>query len=244
MFAGPATKAQAYAEILRVVQGQMGLVIQSARDFKTVAKIFEETRTPLEKFVAEMEKLERLLEKFKDFPEIVEAIKRKMLEINPVLSAISDSIKSFGRDFVGAIREGKSLVDVLVNSFGNLLEKLLEIFIQLLIIGPLLKALQLPGGGAGPTSLFGIPTNLLGLAHGADFTVRGKGGTDTNLIPLALTAGERVQVTPAGGGGGEKMTVINFNFPPSTGVREFRESQGQLAATVAGVLSSASQSNS
>ncbi len=264
MFADPATKAEAYAEILRTVQGQMGLVVQSAKDFKTVAKIFEETRTPVEKFVAEMEKLELLLEKFKKFPEIVEAIKRKMLEINPVLSAVRDSIRELGRDFVSAIREGASLVDVLINSFGNLLERLLEIAIQLLIIGPLLKALKLPGGSDAPNilgTLLGIGTSIAtsGLstgvsptgsdiagtpfAHGTDFTVRGKGGVDKNFVPLELTAGERVQVTPAGGDSGEKMTVINFNFPPGTNVREFRDSQGQLAATVAGVLSSASQSN-
>ncbi len=243
MFADPATKAEAYNEILLITQQALGGVIQKARDFKTVAKIFEETRTPIEKFVAEMEKLERLLELFKDFPEIVEAIKRKMLEINPVMAIVSDSIKSFGNDFVSAIRDGKSLVDVLINSFGNLLEALLKLAIQLLIIGPLLKSLGLPGGSAAPSlaTLFG---GFFGAAHGADFTVRGKGGTDTNLVPLALTAGERVQVTPAGGDSSEKMTVINFNFPPGTNVREFRESQGQLAATVAGVLSSASQSNS
>ncbi len=222
---------------------QFARLIQNAQDFKTLGKIFEETRTPVEKFITEMAKLERLLELYKGFPEVVEAIKRKMLEINPVMAIVSDSIKSFGNDLVSAIRKGESLVDVLINSFGNLIEKLLELAIQLLIIGPLLKALGLPGGSAAPSllSLFG---GFFGFAHGADFTVRGKGGTDTNLVPLALTAGERVQVTPAGGDSSEKMTVINFNFLPGTNVREFRESQGQLAATVAGVLSSASQSNS
>lgn len=243
MFADPATKAEAYAEILRAVQGQMGLVVQSARDFKTVAKIFEETRTPIEKFVAEMEKLERLLELFKGFPEIVEAIKRKMLEINPVMAIVSDSIESFGNDLVSAIRDGKSLVDVLINSFGNLLEALLKLAIQLLIIGPLLKSLGLPGGSAAPSlaTLFG---GFFGAAHGTDFTVRGKGGTDTNLVPLALTAGERVQVTPAGGDSSEKMTVINFNFGPDTNIREFRDSQPQIAAMLANTMSAASQSNS
>ncbi len=193
---------------------------------KYAGKHLEDTRKALEKIILENDRLAKKLE-----------------EVDEFRLAISDGFRQMGSDLAGAIREGKSIVDVLINSFGNLVERLLEVAIQLLIIGPLLKALQLPGGAAGPTSLFGIPTNILGLAHGADFTVRGKGGTDTNLVPLALTAGERVQVTPAGGDSSEKMTVINFNFPPGTNVREFRDSEGQLAATVAGVLSSASQSN-
>jgi tape measure domain-containing protein len=199
--------------------------IRNALEAKYGGELLRKTREELEKIIVENDKL-----------------KKKLEEVNDFEQTLADGFRSLGGEIASSIREGKNLVDVLINAFGSLLEKLLEVAIQLLIIGPLLKALGLPGGSAAPSlaALFG---GFFGAAHGADFTVKGRGGTDTNLVPLALTAGERVQVTPAGGSSGEKMTVINFNFPNNTNVREFGESQGQIAAMVANTMSAASQSN-
>lgn len=52
------------------------------------------------------------------------------------------------------------------------------------------------GGGApaAPTPPASFGGGFMAAQHGADFTVGGRGGTDANLVPLALTKGERVIV--------------------------------------------------
>ena len=95
------------------------------------------------------------------------------------------------------------------------------------------------GGAGGPGPGAGPPIRAAG---GADFIVSGVGGIDRNLVPLALTRGERVQVTPAGESN-ERTIVNNFNFPPGTNLKEFGEAQDQIAAMLAGTLALASASN-
>ena len=94
--------------------------------------------------------------------------------------------------------------------------------------------------GSATTSGFGG----LSFTHGGAFNVGGTGGIDDTLVKFRATRGEKVVVTPAGEGSNEKMTVINFNFPPGTNVKEFGDAQNQIAAMLAGTLASASASNS
>ncbi|KKL97945.1 hypothetical protein LCGC14_1829390, partial [marine sediment metagenome] len=52
-------------------------------------------------------------------------------------------------------------------------------------------------------------------AHGADFIVGGRPGKDANFLPMKVTKGERVQVTPAGkqSTGNGNYYEININAP-------------------------------
>ncbi len=88
------------------------------------------------------------------------------------------------------------------------------------------------GGGAGPatsaagTSVTGTST-FASFAHGADFIVGGSPGIDNNLMTMALSRGERVQITPAGqsrGGGGD--VEVNIYAPPGSQVEESRSQVG------------------
>ena len=100
------------------------------------------------------------------------------------------------------------------------------------------------GGGTGASGVGALALSDPGFAHGGAFTVGGAGGIDDTLVKFRATRGEKVTVTPAGEGSNENMTVINFNFPPGTNVKEFGDAQNQIAAMLAGTLSSASASNS
>ena len=101
-----------------------------------------------------------------------------------------------------------------------------------------------PGVGAFDAATIADSGFSASFAHGGGFTVGGAGGIDDTLVKFRATRGERVEVTPAGEGSNENMTVINFNFPPGTNVKEFGDAQGQIATMLAGTLSSASASNS
>ncbi len=90
------------------------------------------------------------------------------------------------------------------------------IFGQLLSVGASLLGGLSGGGGAGAaTSAAGTSVTgtsfIPSFAHGADFVVGGKPGIDRNLVPLNLTRGERVQITPAGEPSGG--LVVNINQP-------------------------------
>ena len=262
-------RAEAFARILAVVEQEFGAVLRATDDAKQMARVFAETKTEAELFLNELERLEHLLVIYGEFPDKVEAIKRKMAEINPVLQTISDGFKQFGSDLAGAIREGKSLVDVLINSFGNLIERLLDLAIQLLIIKPLLAGLGLPGGdaniGAAVLGSLGIPTNILGVAKGGAFSAGrqitfAKGGILDSPTAFGLSGGKTGIAGEAGieavlplkrdssgtlgvEASGAAAPVVNFFLAPGTNLREFNEAQPQVAAMIAGTMAAASASN-
>ena len=260
-------KAQAFADILTIVEQRMAGLIQSTRDAESMAQVFADTRTETELLNMEMEKLNHLLDRFGDQPEKVEAIKRAMADLDPFLNSISEGIQRMGSDLAGAIRSGENLFDTLKNSFANLLEMLLDLAIQLLIIKPLLASLSLPGGSASPLSILGLPTNLLGLPSAKGNAFSGgnvvpfrKGGVVSSpsnfsfgggigsiaeqgaegILPLKRTSSGNLGVEAVGAGGG---TTVNFFLAPGESVREFNESQPEIAAMMQGTMSSAAASN-
>jgi len=108
-------------------------------------------------------------------------------------------------------------------------------------------SLSLPGGAGASGAFGGIGTGLSftaprsplsvgfggapGFANGGLFEVGGRAGRDRNLVPLRLTRGERVEVTPAGRGGGAPVVgqvIIQTPDPES-----FRASRGQIEGALA-----------
>ena len=102
------------------------------------------------------------------------------------------------------------------------------------IFGSLLGGLF--GGGGGATAatatnsqiLAGVG-NPLGFAEGGSFRVRGSGGADSRLVPLRLTPGELVDITPQGqerrNRGGTVNITYNINTPDA---ESFGRSQAQI----------------
>ncbi len=196
----------------------------------------------------------------------------KLQEVDEFRHILEDGFRDLGSTMVEVIKTGEGAFEGLINVLNRTLEAILDLIIQLIIINPLLNAMDrgnrptdiggltdlvtgaasfiggLFGGGvsAGRAGTAGtsIPGGIGGFAHGGEFTVGGAGGIDDTLVKFRATRGEKVTVTPAGEGSTENMTVINFNFPPGTNVKEFGDAQNQIAAMLAGTLSSASASNS
>lgn len=89
----------------------------------------------------------------------------------------------------------------------------------------------LMNGGSGPVIMGGGtgPFN-----EGGAFTVGGAGGQDSTFVPLMLTPGELVQITPANAGAHERGgggVTIQQNFNISTpDANSFRRSQAQILA--------------
>ena len=264
-------RAQAFAEILGVVSDKFATVIQNAKDFKSLGKVFEENRLPLEKFNVEMAELVRLQKKFGESEALSRAmdrLKEDLVESDEFLSLFSDSFKDLGKTIVDVIEEGANALETFTDFAKNLLAQILEIAIQLAIINPLLNSLfggqrkegfggflgslaalvggsvagAATGGGRAATAGTSILGGIGGFTHGGQFTVGGVGGVDKNLVKLNLSRGEKVTVTPAGASN-DKQLVINFNFPPGTNVKEFGDSQNQIAAMVANTVAAASASN-
>lgn len=93
------------------------------------------------------------------------------------------------------------------------------------------------GGGGG-----GVITDAFAagnFASGGSFRVPGFGGTDSQLVALRATPGERVTVSTPGQSAGRANVVVNFNSP----VPQDRRAQQQVAADVGRAVSRASRRN-
>jgi ribosomal protein L12E/L44/L45/RPP1/RPP2 len=126
---------------------------------------------------------------------------------------------TFASAFEDAIVGGKKLRDVLQ----GLAQDILRIFVRTTVTQPL--AAQLAGAFAGAfTGGGGVEARGGMMAqHGADFTVGGSGGVDSQLVRLWATPGERVTVTPPGKTGGGVTIVQNINVDSRSDIASVRQ---------------------
>ena len=92
------------------------------------------------------------------------------------------------------------------------------------------------GGSGGGGGLIGAAVsgvgNLLGLDRGGAFTVGGRAGVDRNVAAVRLSAGERVEVTPANGAGASGRAV-NVNVTIQTpDPQAFQASRAQIGQQI------------
>ena len=99
------------------------------------------------------------------------------------------------------------------------------------------------GGGAADATASGASsaaaTGITGLATGGQFTVGGSGGTDSTMVAFRGTPGEKVVVSPTGGGrpGSGGMTIHNapvFNI-------DSRSDRSQIVNDVTSLISQSNQ---
>jgi hypothetical protein len=148
-------------------------------------------------------------------------------------SALDDAARESARTFDAVGRAGSSAFEDIIfqmdrarDAVRNLANQLARIFFQAAIGGPLEAALSAAIGGTGGTGGTGGGTQPLPIkaAHGVDFMVNGRGGTDANFVPLQVTRGERVSVeTPAqqraGRAGGGDVYHIDARGADGAGLR-------------------------
>lgn len=139
-------KAQAFAEILGVVSDKFATVIQSAKDFKAIGKIFESTRTPLEKFNIEMAELVRLLSvpgaNQDAISRAMENLKAELLEANEVFKLLQGTLDSISGSFIDILKSGDSAFRIIGELVQSLLEDVLKLIIQLEVINPILNSIS------------------------------------------------------------------------------------------------------
>jgi tape measure domain-containing protein len=102
------------------------------------------------------------------------------------------------RDTVASVmdRVGDTLIDSIVewkNGFKDLTKEIEKAILKLM----LMQAIKGFTGGSGSAGEM-IAKKIFGFAEGADFTVRGAPGVDNVYMPMMLSAGEHVSITPAG----------------------------------------------
>lgn len=101
------------------------------------------------------------------------------------------------------------------------------------------------GLNSDPNALFnagaGSFRDINGFATGGEFTVGGRGGTDKNFVPLRLTRGENVRITPKGqeSGGGVVIQGITIN---ATDYDSFRRNKAGMARELAAAVKLATNS--
>lgn len=110
-----------------------------------------------------------------------------------------------------------ALADFLFNPFEDGLEGMLMGFVDVLrrmaaeaaassILGAVGGALSGAGGVAGA---IGAALGATGYAKGGAFRVGGSGGPDTQFVPLRLSPGELVSITPPGRSAGPTVNIVN-----------------------------------
>lgn len=183
-------------------------------------QIFEETRTPMEKFKLDLAELNGLFERGHLS---VETYNRALFKLQMDASGIGDMMKSVGSSlesaFVDAIVEGKKMSEVA--------QDLLKDLARLAAQAAFRALLGNVFGGGGGMSMFG---NIPKFARGGSFEVGGVGSVDSKLVAFMASPGERVNVTKPGQDSGGGMMIVNTYHQDFRGVDQ--TSRAYVAAQI------------
>lgn len=200
-------------------------------------KVFDDTRTPLENFNAEMVRLNDLLQKGAiDWDTYERAGKKAMEEL--------DSVKSKGKSAMEELTDavngfGKKATDAFVDfafgaktSFGDMISSMLKdlarMVIQRNVMGPLFQAIGGPGGllsGLLPSFDGGGSTGYGSRSGGMD----GRGGFLAMMHPNETV----IDHTRGTGGGGGTSVVVNVNVESGSAQVSSQGGGSQLGQAIA-----------
>ena len=205
---------------------------------KDLTVLFNEGRISLAEFNKELRALQ--IAQLEPKTEFGAGLRRGILKLKEEISDVASLVDSaFENGFKGAADALTEFITTGKLSFGDLLDSITaditQIAVRIAILQPLIKGLF--GGGDALGGLFGGlfggggGSDVNGAQHGADFTVRGSGGVDSQLVAFRATPGERVMVqTPTGGGPSQGPAVtIQFNVT-TPDAESFGRSVGQLTS--------------
>lgn len=223
---------------------------------KEIEVLFEATRTPLERYSAEIERLNQLFDSGRENPEIyaraVElAAKRfeqatdKAVDLERVLD------RGLGRALSGSMDDWQAWGRFAIDQLRDVLREMIRVKAASQsggLGGFLGQALGIVGGlfGAGSPDPISAGIQVAGgiqtAARGTQFTVGGSGGTDSQLTQIKTTPRELVTVeTPQQvrareeGGGAGGITVINHITVTGEEAGSFANAQRFAAAISASV---------
>lgn len=176
-----------------------------------IERLYASTRTPLENYSAEVERLNGLLEtgviEMDLYQRAIEQAQEKLERAAEKSRDLSDVIaEGIGGAIRGNIKDWDDFKRAALRALGDVIAEALR-----------LKAIQGGGGGGGGNiigSLITAGASLLGLQHGGRFVVGGSGGPDSQFVPMMLSPKEEVTVrTPAqqrqgGGASGGSVNIV------------------------------------
>lgn len=188
--------------------------------------------------------------------------RREMVKTSAASAAMADALSGafseMGRSLIDNLRQGKvefrDFTDVLLRGANRLADRLIDgafFAIENAIVGMFTTASAASGGGHQPNQLTGAVSSglssifgkaiagvgsYLGFNRGGDFTVGGAAGIDRNLVPLRLSRGEHVEITPAGKSRSGGTITVNIY---AQDVESFRRSRGMVAREMGAALAAA-----
>lgn len=179
--------------------------------------VFETTRTPLEKYNMELERLGRLLKAGAidqdTFARASAAAKKSLDEAQGSMGKLGDIGQNISQtissSFKGLIDGSKKLKDVLKDVVSNLADMMLNNAFQIFFGG------GATGGGGLFSGLLGGFGKLLGFANGGSFQVGGAGGIDSQLVAFRASPNETVSITKPGQDGGGDGGRVAVEVMPS-----------------------------
>lgn len=223
-----------------------------SKEAQEAARIFEQTRTPLERYQAQIARLNELLaagaidldtynravaQAQDEFDRATENAKQKTNDFASVGQTMATSLSS---GFKSMIEGAKSFGEVLSDILGRLADMWMDKAFQMLFGDGGSGGGK--SGGAGPLgAVGGFFKNLLGFKDGGSFQVGGAGGIDSQLVAFKASPNEQVSITKPGqerqSGGQFSVNVAPspyFNVTVeriSDRVAQGRVAQGQQAAS-------------
>lgn len=192
------------------------------------ARVFESTRTPLEKYNAELVRLNVLLnagkinhetynravsKSFDDYVHASAGLQKFQAEIektNPYLDELKSSFEGFINSAIDGTFNLTDGIGGLLKSFEKM--ALNSVFQQFFSGG----TPSLYGGGGGGGILSGLFKGLLGFADGGTIMPGGSGGIDSQVVAFRKSPNERVDITKpgqvAGGNGASGGSNVTYNI--------------------------------
>lgn len=181
-------------------------------------------------------------------PDMVDAIGKHFSRltgnmVKPAAAATDTASASFermGQTLAGQIASADSLGEAFEGMRDRIVRAVLEAalspaFEQLAgAAGRALSGLSAGGAGGGLLaslgSLVGRAAGIPAFANGGAFEVGGLAGRDRNLVPMRLTRGERVEITPRGRAGSAPVVNVTIQTPSPAA---FAASRAQIGTQVA-----------
>jgi hypothetical protein len=153
----------------------------AAAQGKLLTQAMEDLLTPTQKFQVLQAEIIPLLDKYKDYPDVVKALDTELLKANPDFQKLQQASAEFGKDLSTEIENmvinGKSLHDVLI----SLLQDLEKIVLEATLLKPLENFFN--GGSSGAGGFPGVLAKLFGVGGGS------AAGSSAGLGPIGFSDG-------------------------------------------------------
>lgn len=211
-----------------------------------VERFFQSTRTEVEQIEAQIARVQQLAAEgfFKHAGIDDQDILRRLNEQLQSVQAKTEETSTVIRDIIesnlgGAIDEMFASGEISAKNFANsVLRDLLRIATQIYIMKPLIESLFGSGGGEGK---FGKAVfSAFGFAKGGSFRVGGSGGPDSQFVPLKLSPGEHVRITPPGRSASDTIVQVidqrGAGSPPVDVQEQMNGLQKMIRVTVRGEI--------